>query len=66
MSASDIRFSVAVAVIGSILAFVAVWFGGAYGTLVIILVPIAFLFRSQQRGGRDKTTVEPNKKGDPE
>ena len=44
MSAEN-RFAIAVTSVLCPLAFFAVWEWGAYGTLVVMLVPIAFMLR---------------------
>jgi hypothetical protein len=49
LSPADIRFSLAVTAILCPLAFFAVWEWGAFGTLVIMLAPIAFMLRSPRR-----------------
>jgi hypothetical protein len=50
---SDTRFATVLTVILCPLAFFAVWMFSAYGTLVIMLVPIAFMIRDQLRNDRD-------------
>ena len=42
---ADTRFAVAVAAVLCPLTFFAVWEWGAFGSLLILLVPIAFIFR---------------------
>ena len=39
------RFSIAVIAIGCPLMVLAIWMFGAYGTLIIALVPVVFAFR---------------------
>jgi hypothetical protein len=53
LSPSDIRFSIAVALAVSALAFFAVRTQGPFGSFVIMLVPIAFIFRFPRRGLRN-------------
>jgi hypothetical protein len=50
LSQPDIRFYIAVVAVLCPLAFFAVWEWGAYGTFVIMLVPMAFILRSPRRG----------------
>jgi len=49
VSASDLRFVIAVAAILCPLTFFAVWTFGAFGSLVIMLGPIAFAIRYPRR-----------------
>jgi hypothetical protein len=46
---SDSRFATVLTAILCPLTFFAVWMFSAYGTLVIMLVPIAFMIRDQRR-----------------
>jgi hypothetical protein len=46
---SDLRFMFALVAVLCPLAFFAVWIFGAFGSLVIILVPIAFALRTPRR-----------------
>jgi hypothetical protein len=46
---SDIKFSIAVALVLCPLAFFAVWEFGPFGSFVIVLAPIAFILRSHHR-----------------
>ena len=46
---SDSRFATVLIVVLCPLVFFAVWMFSAYGTLVIMLVPIAFMIRDQRR-----------------
>jgi hypothetical protein len=46
VSSSDLRFTIALSLVLCPLAFFAVWMFGAYGSLVIMLAPIAFAFRN--------------------
>jgi hypothetical protein len=46
---SDSRFAIALTAILCPVVFFAVWMFSAYGTLVIMLVPIAFMIREQRR-----------------
>jgi hypothetical protein len=55
---SDIRFSLAVAAVLCPLAFFAIVVWGPFGSLVIMLAPIAFIFRYPRRGLRN--TNDPN------
>jgi hypothetical protein len=49
VSASDLRFVIALIVVLCPLAFFAVWTFGAFGSLVIMLAPIAFMIRYSRR-----------------
>jgi hypothetical protein len=50
---SDSRFATVLTVILCPLAFFAVWMFSVYGTLVIMLVPIAFMMRDKFRNDRN-------------
>jgi hypothetical protein len=50
---SDSRFATVLTVILCPLAFFAVWMFSVYGTLVIMLVPIAFMIRDKFRNDRN-------------
>lgn len=49
VSPSDLRFTVALLAVLCPLAFFAVWMFGAFGSFVIMLVPIAFMIRAPRR-----------------
>ena len=51
MSAADIKFSIVLVAVLCPIAFWAVWLGGAYGSMAMILVPLAFLFRFRSGSG---------------
>jgi hypothetical protein len=55
VSASDLRFTLILSAVLCPLTFFAVTMFGAFGTLAIMLAPIAFIIRSQRR-------TEPNPK----
>src|ERR1041385_10307 len=48
-SLTDLKFALIVAVVLCPAPFFAVWTFGAFGSLVICLVPVAFIFRSSRR-----------------
>jgi hypothetical protein len=50
VSASDLRFTITLIAVLCPLAFFAVLTFGAFGSLVIMLAPIAFIIRSHRRG----------------
>ena len=50
VSASDLRFTIALIAVLCPLTFFAVWMFPVFGSLVIMLAPIAFIIRSHRRG----------------
>ena len=49
VSASDLRFTIALMAVLCPLTFFAVWMFGAFGSLLIMVVPFAFMIRAQRR-----------------
>jgi hypothetical protein len=49
ISASDLRFTIALIAVLCPLTFFAVWMFPVYGSLLIMLVPIAFIIRGSRR-----------------
>ena len=49
LSASDLRFTIALIAVLCPLTFFAVWMFPVFGSLVIMVVPIAFVIRAQHR-----------------
>jgi hypothetical protein len=58
---AEIRFAIAVIAGLCPLAFFAVWEWGAFGTLVIMLVPIAFMLRYPRRSLQNTNDQKPQR-----